>query len=712
MGFRKFVDVLLGLDKDTPAPVNTLQRWQNVLLTGSRQRQMGQYEDAQRTFQAVLGEARAVGNRMAEATALGHLGALYTERKQWAAAEEALDQALAIAREQQNSTLLAAVLNDRAHFLQAKGERPAAQEAFEEALTYARQGTDAHLTAHILAELSDLYLEDSNASYAYRLLEEANQLTHHQVPAFVGRLGKAAVAIGREVEGHRWIVQALRLSHAMGNSEQEAQWAITLAQRYATQGRLDEAERLYQRAAVLLKSGLRLKPVEYVHYLLQRADLSHQVGRYDDAIRLAEQAIPLAEDLGLTAEVARAHGLLGMASRAAGNHDQAIGHLQTALSYLPRETPPTSRFELQLELARVQQEIRPAEARETYCQVVSAAREHGEKGVLARALTYLGRLEHAQGQTQAALEAWREAADLFEALGDSHFLAPLLCDIANLLKDRGEPKQALTLYEQALVALNNVKHAPTRGLVLSNVANMYAETGDVQTAEAFYQEAIAIARNSGDRLAESLRLGNLGWFYLLIGRFQDALSMLEKALQLSDGLGVPLVQAVQRNNLALTCARLGDFASAERYHQQALRSLEGLGEKRWEGILHSDLGETLARQRKFPEALTHYEQALSLSRECGDNTTLARTLWRLGDLQREMGDAAAAEASYEQAALKAQAIGAQRDLAHTCLGQGLLALSRQQHDRARTLLQEAVRLFGILHAPEQKIAEQAYKRLI
>lgn len=711
MGLRRFVDALLGLDKVAPAPVADLQRWQSVLLSGTRQRQQGQYEEALRTFEGVVEEARAAGNRVAEATALGHLGALHTERRQWAAAGEALDRALAIAREQHNPVLLAAVLNDRAHFLQAKGERQTAQETFEEALVYARQGTDSTLTAHILAELSDIYLDDSNASYAYRLLEEANQLTHHQVPAFVGRLGKAAVAVGREVEGHRWIVQALRLSHALGNSEQEIQWAMTLAQRYATQGRLDEAERLYQRAAVLLKSGLRLKPAEQVCYLLQRADISYQLGRYAEAARFAEQAIPLAEDLGLTAEIARAHGLLGMASRASGQHDQAIGHLQTALGYLSREVPASGRFELQLELARVQQEIAPEEALATYRKIVSEAREGGEKEALARALTYLGRLEHNRGQTQTALDAWREAASLFEELGDSHFLAPLLCDIANLLKDRGDVKQALTLYEQALVALNHVKHAPTRGLVLSNVANMYVETGDVQTAEAFYQEAITIARTSGDRLAESLRLGNLGWFYMLIGRQHDAVSSLERALQLSDGLGVPLVQAVQRNNLAQAQARLGDFAGAERSHQQALRSLEGLGEKRWEGVLHSDLGETLARQRKFQEARAHYEQALSLSREAGDNTTQARTLWRLGDLQRETGDVAAAEASYEQAAQKAQAISAQRDLAHAYLGHGLLALSRQQHDRARTLLQEAVRLFGILHAPEQKIAEQAYSRL-
>ncbi len=712
MSFRKFVDVLLGLDRATPAPATDLQRWQNVLLNGTRQRQQGQYEEARRTFEAVLEEARAAGNRVAEATALGHLGALHTERKQWAAAEQALDEALAIAREQGNAVLLAAVLNDRAHFLQAKGERQAAQEVFEEALTYARQGTDTHLTAHILAELSDLYLEDNNASYAYRLLEEANQLTGHQLPALVGRLGKAALAIGREVEGHRWIVQALRLSHALGNAEQEVQWAMVLAQRYVAQGRLDEAERLYQRAAALLKSGLRLKPAEYVRYLLQRADISYQIGRYEDAVRFAEQAIPQAEDLGLVAQITRAHGLLGMACRALGKHDLAIGHLQTALSYLPQETPLDDRFELQLELARVQQEVAPEEALATYRAVAGEARSAGAKAILARTLTYLGRLEHQRGETQAALDAWREAAALFEELGDAHYLAPLLCDIANLLKDRGDTKQALTLYEQALVALNHVKHAPTRGLVLSNVANMYAETGDVQTAEAFYQEAIAIARTSGDRMAESLRLGNLGWFYMLTGRLQDAQSALERALQISESLGVPLVQAVQRNNLGLTCARLGDFAAAERNHQQALRCLEGLGEKRWEGVLHSDLGETLARQRKFREAQTHYELALSLSRETGDSATQARTLWRLGDLQREMGDAAAAEASYEQAVLSAQAIGARRDLAHAYLGHGLLALSRQQHDRARKLLQEAVRLFSILHAPEQTVAEQAYSRLI
>jgi tetratricopeptide (TPR) repeat protein len=637
MDFRKFFSTLFGLDDDAPPPATEMQRWQGILLAGTKLRRKGQYDEALKVFEDVLTEVQQANNPVAEATVLGHIGALHTDQQRWDAAETALRQAVGIARSEQNPVLLGAVLNDWANYLQSRGETLDARKSFEEALTNARQGNDPNLTAHVLANLADMFMAEQNASYAHRLLEEANQLTHHQIPAYVGRLGEAAVEIGHEVEGHRWIVQALRLSHALGNYDQEILWANSLANRYTEDGKLHEAGRLYQRVAMLQGNKVNLPPGEHADYLLNRAEVSARLGKHQDAIRYAEEAIPLVEDLGRMDEVARAHGILGVAYRVVDKRDQALGHLQTALSYLPQDATPDQVIDLKLELARVQETLEPESAVETYQAVIEESREQEQAAQLGRALTYLGRMLHSQRQPDTALEYWREAVSIFEDQHDYRRLSPLLCDMANLMKEKGDRNQALTLYEQALVALNKVDYHPTRGLVLSNVANMYTDTGDIETAQSFYEESIKIARDTGDRAAESLRLGNLGRFYVVTGRARKASGVLEQALGISSQLQAALMEAVQRDNLALACARLNDFDRANQLHEEALALIAPLEDPRWLGVFHSDYGETLARQGQQDVTLEHYETALKHSRAVSDNVTTVRTLWRLGDLQRDYG---------------------------------------------------------------------------
>ena len=53
------------------------------------------------------------------------------------------------------------------------------------------------------------------------------------------QMGQAALALGHEADGHRMIVQALRLSNAFGNVEQEVRWALENLD--ITQARIDES---------------------------------------------------------------------------------------------------------------------------------------------------------------------------------------------------------------------------------------------------------------------------------------------------------------------------------------------------------------------------------------------------------------------------------------------------------------------------------------
>lgn len=714
MNVRKFFEILLGFDKAEPPPATDLQRWQNTLLVGAKLRQNGDYESALQVFERVLAETRQAVNPVAEATALGHIGATYTDQQKWSEAKSVLQQAGDIAGGQDSVVLQAAVLNDLAKLMAAMGDDAAAQAGFEAALDYARQGDDPNLVAHILAELAAIYMRESNASYAQRLLEEANELTHSRNPTFVGNLGLATTANGNALSGQVLTIQALRLAQVLGDEAQEVKWAYALAQSYQDAGQLHEAERQYQRVSSHLSRHDHLSPAERIDFLSDRADIAVRIGQYAHAVRYALEALPLAEEALLpqqeaadVSQVVRLHSLLGSAYRVVGQPAEAAEHLETALASLTADTPPDERITLQLELGLVQQMTDTATAQASFTEAAELAREINAQEQLAQALTYLGRLAHSQADNDTALGIWREALGIYEALGDYRHQATLQCDVANILRDRGERKQALRFYEQALVTLNNVKHAATRGLVLSNVANVYTDTGDVETAQAFFEESITIARQAKDGPAESLRLGNLGWFFIVTGQPQQAVQRLEQALVISERLDNPLMVAVQCDNLGLAYARLGNFAQAVEQHNRALQRIEGLDQPRWAGTFNSNLGETYARQGQYDDAQRKYLIALDLSKTANDEAMMARTLWRMGDLQREVGELADAKTSYDRAVQLARLHSAQRDLALAVLGQGLLAQVQQQAEQAGKLLQEARRQLAILHAPELRLAENA-----
>ena len=202
MGIRQFFEILLGMSgQGVAAPATEMQRWQHALSGGTQARRQGDFAQADEIYNEILQEVRRAGNPIAEATVLGHIGALRTEEQRWEDAEQALDEAQVIADRQRNPVLTAAVMNDRGNYFAARGNQARAQEVLSQALVEARRGLDLRLTAHILGHLADLYLAEHNASYARRLLEEADELTDFQTPSYVGRLGEAAIATGQTSRG-------------------------------------------------------------------------------------------------------------------------------------------------------------------------------------------------------------------------------------------------------------------------------------------------------------------------------------------------------------------------------------------------------------------------------------------------------------------------------------------------------------------------------
>src|SRR5690606_13297219 len=178
--------------------------------------------------------------------------------EQWSEAENLL---LRLRHQAQTSSLrtpLCYALCTLGTLEQARGNQEEARAYYAQALKVARAAASVGGEGRALAHLADTYLQENNASYAVHLLRDALPRLNMSGDIewssyFVGQLGRGLILSGHEAEGERLLYRALRIAEQMKHIRLERQWALLLAGRAAEGMRYEEALRLYRQALPLLR---------------------------------------------------------------------------------------------------------------------------------------------------------------------------------------------------------------------------------------------------------------------------------------------------------------------------------------------------------------------------------------------------------------------------------------------------------------------------
>jgi predicted ATPase/DNA-binding NarL/FixJ family response regulator len=256
---------------------------------------------------------RRIGDPAGLGAALVELGAYRQVSGEIAAARDAWEEALSLAREREDRIAIAELFNLLGLLALDDGDLERAGELFEQALALNRETGDAGSGAHAVMSLGIVAGLRGDYAQAEALFEEAVAL--HRIagskPALVYSLINLASAAERQGDAERaieMVKESLSLAHELGNSEGIAFGLEAIASLAATLGRPDVAARLVAGADALREAiGAPLSPVlaaDHDERLLRplRATLGEQ--RYA-AAQLAGRSLPvdalLAEALALTA---------------------------------------------------------------------------------------------------------------------------------------------------------------------------------------------------------------------------------------------------------------------------------------------------------------------------------------------------------------------------------------------------------------------------
>ncbi len=287
----------------------------------------------------------------------------------------------------------------------------------------------------------------------------------------------------------------------------DLRWDIAVESTRALRARGDVLERkgdmagalaVYRKAIVLSNND----GLESSRAMAAQANVRRRLGDFPEAIQMCRTALSCLAGMGMPAEAAYVHGVMGICY-------QRMGELEAAL----REHSAALRL------------------REEAGDVEGVASSLNNLGIVS---AWLGRLEDADG-------FYRRSLDLYRRLSDRASIGDVLNNLGDLKIKQGRVAEAEGHLAEALAIAKTLGHTPTTIVVLGNLADSALKRGAPAEAMAHLDEAIDLVYATGhtEVMAE---------VRLLRGR---ALAVLGRSAEAAEELGEARSLAASASHVAL-----------------------------------------------------------------------------------------------------------------------------------------------------------------
>ncbi|MGK7948612.1 MAG: tetratricopeptide repeat protein [Xenococcaceae cyanobacterium] len=179
------------------------------------------------------------------------------------------------------------------------------------------------------------------------------------------------------------------------------------------------------------------------------------------------------------------------------------------------------------------QQGKPLQSIKTLQQLLTIARQIGDRKLEAFAFLGMGFNYHKIGQPQEALKYYQQALPISQSVGDRAGEAVTLNNIGLVYDKIGQPQEALKYYQQALPISREVGDRAGEAVTLDNIGAVYDKIGQPQEALKYYDQALPISQSVGDRAGEATTLNNIGAVYRDTNQPSKAIEHLEQSLTIT-----------------------------------------------------------------------------------------------------------------------------------------------------------------------------------
>jgi predicted ATPase len=175
----------------------------------------------------------------------------------------------------------------------------------------------------------------------------------------------------------------------------------------------------------------------------------------------------------------------------------------------------------------------------------------------ARTLAIAGLMAFARGAREASQAMLREAAGLFETLGDRRGLALTLVPLSFVSGEVPDLESLMARLDASIALMREIGFGFGLNLALSARGRLAFLEQDFETAQALLAEAQLVSDRVGDSLTAAMTLGSRGWIAAHIGEPELARDLCARALRLFTSLGSKSGTAFAMEGMAVAEAASG-----------------------------------------------------------------------------------------------------------------------------------------------------------
>jgi DNA-binding SARP family transcriptional activator/tetratricopeptide (TPR) repeat protein len=319
-------------------------------------------------------------------------------------------------------------------------------------------------------------------------------------------------------------------------------------------------------------------PLRIAQASLALSEVSHQTGRHEAALPLAEDAMAIYRSLADQRGEAEALDQIGTAHSRAGRSREALAYFREAeIAY--RGT--TDRHGVANTLSHSSLAYwhlgRYPEAMGHLREALSLYRDAGDRRGEAKTLNNLGRMQLNLGYHRDALDNYQKSLKIFREIGGPQNEAILYHNIGSVYSYKESYEEGLAAYRRALSVYRSIGDIPNEAEVLNDIGTIYRKSESYDEALIYHQKARLIAEEIGNLPQKVIALRGEADVGRGSSRYRDAMDHYHAALGLARQIGDLYEEAKVLQGIAETTLSVQRPDKARIVFRQALDIFERLG---------------------------------------------------------------------------------------------------------------------------------------
>ena len=403
-----------------------------------------------------------------------------------------------------------------------------------------------------------------------------------------------------------------------------------------------EALEYFDSALELLEKtplGPGVKTAMDIH--LNRSEIFIRMGKPEKARDAADEAMTLAQAMGLDSDMGSIFRIMGKICHLNGNPKEAESHLENALSQIRSSS---EKAEI-LNLLGLTAENRGDHKTAMNCFTASLAVSRAEENRLreAQTLNNMGRTFLNKGGYSAALARFKKALEITEEIGDRRGTAVNTNNVGILLRRMDRLEQSLKLLFRTVRVFKEIRYPNGTANTLRNIGTVFLAMGERKRAEKYILKANRIFEQISSRHGASICQISLGNILSTAGEVDKALEHIARSLDLGENISYPRIIAyglAGRGSLELN---LGLIKDAGESLEAALKAAKECGDLYLIATILGHMGLTRYIAGRNREGAAIMQSALIASEKSGDPVALRETLFFLSRTKLMEGQADLAE---------------------------------------------------------------------